>query len=76
MELTIEQVLKQGMTAHKEGDLQEAERLYRAILKSQPTPPDANYNLGVLGVVLATIATGVIGLIVYNSQIYKFLKKY
>ena len=35
-----------------------------------------NYNLGVLGVVLATIATGVIGLIVYNSQIYKFLKKY
>ena len=35
-----------------------------------------NYNLGVLGVVLATIATGVIGLVVYNRQIYKFLKKY
>ena len=50
MELTIEQLLQQGMTAHKEGDLQEAERLYRAILKSQPTHPDANHNLGVLAV--------------------------
>ena len=35
-----------------------------------------NYNLGVLGVVLATIATGVIGLVIYNMQIYKFIKKY
>ena len=50
MELTIEQALKQGITAHKEGKLQEAERLYRAILKSQPAHPDANHNLGVLAV--------------------------
>ena len=28
----------------------EAERLYRAILQSQPTHPDANHNLGVLAV--------------------------
>ena len=50
MELTIEQALQQGITAHKEGKLQDAERLYRAILKSQPTHPDANHNLGVLAV--------------------------
>ena len=50
MELTIEQALRQGIAAHKEGKLQDAERLYRAILQSQPTHPDANHNLGVLAV--------------------------
>ena len=50
MELTIEQALRQGIAAHKEGKIQEAERLYRAILQSQPTHPDANHNLGVLAV--------------------------
>ena len=50
MELTIEQALQQGVTAHKKGKLQEAESLYRAILQSQPLHPDANHNLGVLAV--------------------------
>ena len=50
MELTIEQALQQGVTAHKEGKLQDAERLYRAILQSQPLHPGANHNLGVLAV--------------------------
>jgi predicted TPR repeat methyltransferase len=50
MELTIEQALQQGVSAHKEGKLQEAERFYQAILQSQPAHPDANHNLGVLAV--------------------------
>jgi tetratricopeptide (TPR) repeat protein len=50
MELTIEQALQQGVTAHKEGNLQDAERLYQAILQSQPLHPDANHNLGILAV--------------------------
>ena len=50
MELTIEQALQQGVAAHKEGKLEDAERLYRAILQSQSTHPDANHNLGVLAV--------------------------
>ena len=50
MELTIEQLLQQGVVAQKEGKLQEAERLYRAILQSQPSHPDANHNLGILAV--------------------------
>ncbi len=50
MELSIEQALQQGVAAHKEGKLQEAERLYRAILKFQPLHPDANHNLGLLAV--------------------------
>ena len=50
MELTIEKALQLGIEAHKEGKLQDAERLYRAILQSQPAHPDANHNLGVLAV--------------------------
>ena len=52
MELTTEQALQQAITAHKEGKLQDAERLYRAILQSQPSHPDANHNLGLLAVSL------------------------
>ena len=51
MKITIEeQALQQGVAAHNAGNLQEAERLYRAILQSQPKHPDANHNLGVLAV--------------------------
>ena len=50
MELTIEQALQQGIAAHRECKIQDAERLYRAILKSQPLNPDANHNLGLIAV--------------------------
>ena len=50
MNLTIEQALQQGIAAHQGGKLQEAERLYKAILDTQPQHPDANHNLGVLAV--------------------------
>ena len=46
MELTIEQALQQGVAAQKEGRLEDAERIYRSILQSQPLHPDANHNLG------------------------------
>ena len=36
--------------AHKAGQVQEADRLYTAILKAQPKHPDANHNMGVLAV--------------------------
>ena len=50
MKLTIEQVLQKGISAHNEGNLKEAERLYQAILQSKPLHPDANHNLGVIAV--------------------------
>ena len=50
MEPTIEQALQQGVAAQKDGKIEEAERLYRAILQSKPLHPDANHNLGVLAV--------------------------
>ena len=50
MELNLEQAFQQGITAHKEGKLKDAERLYLSILKSQPNHPDANHNLGLISV--------------------------
>ena len=48
--LTIDQALQQAVNAHKAGQLQEAHRLYTAILKVQPKHPDANHNTGLLTV--------------------------
>ena len=50
MEVTIEQALQKSLAAHREGNLQEAERLYRIILQSEPLHPSVNHNLGVLAV--------------------------
>ena len=50
MELTIDQALQKGVEVHKAGQVQEADRLYTAILKAQPEHPDANHNMGVLAV--------------------------
>jgi len=62
MELTVDQALQQGVAAHNEGKLQEAERLYRAILKTQPTHPDANHNLGLIAVLVALVTLGLVAL--------------
>ena len=40
--------IQQAVTAHNDGKLEEAERLYREILKEEPTQLDANNNLGAL----------------------------
>ena len=52
MELTVDQMLQRGIAAHNADNLQEAERLYRAILQVQPDNPDANHNLGVIAVAM------------------------
>ena len=50
MEITIDQALQKGVEAHKAGQVQEADRLYTAILSAQPKHPDANHNMAVLAV--------------------------
>jgi len=50
VELTVDQMLQQGVAAHNAGNPQEAERLYRAILQGQPKHPDANHNLGLIAI--------------------------
>jgi thioredoxin-like negative regulator of GroEL len=48
MELNIDLLLQQGVSAHQAGNLQEAERCYKNILQTQSTHPHANHNLGAL----------------------------
>ena len=50
MKLTIDQTFNQAIAAHKASKFEEAEQLYKNILKAQPTHPGANHNLGVLKV--------------------------
>jgi len=50
MELTLDEALQKAVEAHKAGQIQEADRLYTAILNAQPKHPDANHNMGVLAV--------------------------
>jgi len=46
----IEQALQQALACHQAGQLQDAEKLYRAILQIHPNHPEANHNMGVLAV--------------------------
>ena len=50
MERPVAQLLQQAIAAHQEGKLQDAERLYRSILQSQPDHAGVNHNLGLLAV--------------------------
>ncbi len=48
MQLTIEEALHKAVTAHTSGQLQDAENIYKAMLKTHPKHPHANHNLGLL----------------------------
>ena len=52
MALTLDDALTKGVQVHKSGNLKDAERIYAAILKSNPMHPDANHNYGVLALTL------------------------
>lgn len=45
---TVDDILYRAASCHQTGLWQEAESLYRSILKEVPHQPDANHNLGVL----------------------------
>ena len=55
MELALDQALQKAIEAHKAGQIQEADRLYTAILQAQPKHHDANHNMGVLAVGMGKI---------------------
>ena len=48
MKLSVDHAFQEGVRAHTEGKLQEAENLYKEVISSQPGHVDANHNLGVL----------------------------
>ena len=45
---SVRQLLQQAIAAHNKKNFQEAEKLYRAVLRTYPKNPDANHNLGLL----------------------------
>ena len=47
-EITIEQAMQQAVAEHNKGNLQNAESVYRQVLKVVPAHADANHNLGIL----------------------------
>ena len=52
MKPNLEKFLRRAMSAHQDGRFQEAEKIYRSILRSHPKNGVANHNLGVLKVQL------------------------
>ena len=55
MDLADKQALREAVAAHNAGGLQEAARLYRVVLQTHPTHPDANHNLGLIAVALKNL---------------------
>jgi tetratricopeptide (TPR) repeat protein/SAM-dependent methyltransferase len=56
--MTVDQAFQQAIAHHQAGRLQEAQRLYGAILQAQPQHAGANHNLGVLAVGVNQPAAG------------------
>jgi len=56
--LTLQEAMTRAIEHHHANQLQEAERLYRAVLEVQPNHPDANHNLGVLAMQVKQPAAG------------------
>ena len=54
----IDQLLLQAISAHRAGQVREADRLYTTILRDQPQHPDANHNMGVLAVGIGKVERG------------------
>jgi len=55
--MPINEPLRQAVNFHQQGQLQEAERLYRYVLHIQANQPDANHNLGLIAVQLGQPAS-------------------
>ncbi len=55
MAFSIKQSLNKGIAAHKKGNLEEAEKDYREILKYETMHADANHNLGILAISVGKI---------------------
>ena len=52
MEITIDDAFNRAAEAQSAGKIKEADRLYTSILAAQPEHPDANHNMGLIGVTL------------------------
>jgi predicted O-linked N-acetylglucosamine transferase (SPINDLY family) len=58
MEQKLEETFNQGVQAHQDGKLQDAEKFYRIVLTDSPRHPHANNNLGVLAMQVGNPTAG------------------
>ncbi|MBF0368920.1 MAG: tetratricopeptide repeat protein [Magnetococcales bacterium] len=57
--LTLPEALKLAQSHHRAGRLQQAEGIYRQILKAKPNHPDANFLMGSLAIQMSNNAAAV-----------------
>jgi len=79
MNLNISNTLNQGINAQNNGQFQEAARLYRIVLSSEPNNSDAYHNLGIISLVYLKIDEALINFknaIVNNPKIEQFWISY
>ena len=48
MSTEIEELMQAGIAAYQSGDLEHASRVFRLVLETEPSNPDAHHNLGVV----------------------------
>ena len=79
MNLNVSNTLNQGISAQNNGQFQEAARLYRIVLSSEPNNSDAYYNLGIISLVYSKIDEALINFknaITNNPKIEQFWISY
>ena len=79
MNLNISNTLNEGISAQNNGQFQEAARLYRIVLSSEPNNSDAYHNLGIISLVYSKIDEALINFknaIVNNPKIEQFWISY
>ena len=79
MILNVSNTLDQGISAQNNGQFQEAARLYRIVLSSEPNNSDAYYNLGIISLVYSKIDEALINFknaIINNPKIEQFWISY
>ena len=79
MNLDSSNALSQGISAQNNGQFQEAARLYRVVLSSEPNNSDAYHNLGIISLVYSKIDEALINFknaIVNNPKIEQFWISY
>ena len=75
MNLDSSNALSQGISAQNNGQFQEAARLYRVVLSSEPNNSDAYHNLGIISLVYSKIDEALINFknaIVNNPKMNNF----
>ena len=79
MNLDSSNALSQGISAQNNGQFQEAARLYRVVLSSEPNNSDAYHNLGIISLIYSKIDEALMNFknaLINNPKIVQFWISY